>query len=299
MIGYIKPFKPEMKYREMALYNAYYCSVCKAVCSLGGRVFCVGLSHDLTSVALLHASMCTESEKIERVNCQWNPLKKVNVLKNYQNFIHQAAEMNVLLCYYKASDDSHDSRNPWTLMLQGMLFPGYRKARERNSALDIIINDRLKRYQANESVQAMSLEQKLDPYALLIGGMVSRDAGDPYVRKCLYWFGYHLAKLTCIFDALDDYHHDYFHNNFNLLQQGKRDKREQKKTQEEVDCEKAKITAQIDGMICYSIQQVRSSLLSLPLLHNQAILENIFIENTRQIYARVIKTERSDTNETT
>jgi hypothetical protein len=53
VFGYIKPFKPELKFKEFDLYKAYYCGLCKAMGKKYGFLSRLTLSYDFTFIALL------------------------------------------------------------------------------------------------------------------------------------------------------------------------------------------------------------------------------------------------------
>ena len=57
MFGYINVNKPEMKLKELDLYQSYYCGLCKTLKSQFGRKGQLTLSYDMTFVILLLTSL--------------------------------------------------------------------------------------------------------------------------------------------------------------------------------------------------------------------------------------------------
>lgn len=53
MFGYVVPLKSELKVRELAQYNAYYCGLCASIGSRFGQAARLTLNYDSTFIAML------------------------------------------------------------------------------------------------------------------------------------------------------------------------------------------------------------------------------------------------------
>lgn len=120
MFGYIRPSVKELKVKEYELFRGYYCGLCKSM----GRSFGVfsrfALNYDAVFLGLLMASVHDEMPALKRENCIANPLKRKWIVKE-SPAIDFAADINVLLTYYKLKDDIRDEGG-WLPSLAQLLF---------------------------------------------------------------------------------------------------------------------------------------------------------------------------------
>ncbi len=296
MFGYIAPYIPELKCKELKMYKSYYCSICFAIKRLGGRLYCTGLSNDITSFSILKASLNSEKETIKKVRCIWNPFKKVNILTNYQDEIEQAAVMNMILFYYKVKDNLHDERNILAFILELLLFPRFIKIRKRNDVLNNMVIKGLDVYNNNEKDSELSHEAIIDPYAVLIGNMISFTISDSFTKKCFYWIGYHTAKSICIIDAIDDYEKDEKKKVPNILNSHDIvNKLESDFSRIDLCERKLKIYNIAETSLFYSLHQIRTTIEMLPFFRNSDIISNIFIEGIDNSIIKAKKEEREET----
>ena len=73
MFGYVRPYKPELRFKEFDAYKAVYCSLCKEIGRRYGRVLRLTLSYDLTFLALLQLSLRDLPICLEKKRCVCNP----------------------------------------------------------------------------------------------------------------------------------------------------------------------------------------------------------------------------------
>ncbi len=278
MFGYIKPYKQDLKCKEMALYNAYYCSICRAIKKISGFPFCFGLSHDLTSFLFLQSALQPEEECIIQTTCIWNPFHKVNILSNYQDIIKYTAIVNMLLFYYKAKDNTMDNRNPMSFFIQVILWFKFIKLKKENAELNELIYNALQYYHKKEYNKDASIEEIIDPYAQMIGTIMSCLFYDPYIKKCLFWIGYHTAKSICIIDAIDDFDQDNKKKTNNILRQLNNQYCDLKLQNNSMKNEKEISIKKVFPILNYSLYQIKTTIDILPILRNHAVIENIFNE---------------------
>ena len=108
MFGYVKPYNPELRVRELEEYKAVYCGLCKQL----GRSFGVfarfTLSYDFAFLAMLKTALDREiCPETERCACIAHPFcKRIRVRENAA--MQMAARAAMISVYYKLSDDRED-----------------------------------------------------------------------------------------------------------------------------------------------------------------------------------------------
>ena len=117
MFGYIKIDKEELKVGEYNKFKAYYCGVCKAISRTYGFVSRMSLSYDAAFLALLFCSVFDDTTEIAPCACIANPLVKRPVACE-NPYIAYAADVNVLLTWFKLEDDWRDDRSLRALLLR-------------------------------------------------------------------------------------------------------------------------------------------------------------------------------------
>ena len=85
MFGYIKPCKGQLGESDFEIFNAYYCGLCKAMgkkCSQPSRL---GLSYDVTFLAMVLSSVLDEECCMKTEACIAHPFKKKKCVKCSQD----------------------------------------------------------------------------------------------------------------------------------------------------------------------------------------------------------------------
>lgn len=77
MFGYIVPLKQELRMRELAQYNAYYCGLCASIGARFGQTARLTLNYDSTFLAMLLTGLSGGSAQpcIPR-SCGYKPFQK-------------------------------------------------------------------------------------------------------------------------------------------------------------------------------------------------------------------------------
>ena len=110
MLGYVVPEKPELKVKELELYTGYYCGICKSIEKRYGQIPRMILNYDFVFLALVIASLSIDLEEIKLQRCPIHPLKE-RILVYEKNGIDYAADIMILLTYFKLMDDKQDERS--------------------------------------------------------------------------------------------------------------------------------------------------------------------------------------------
>ena len=131
MFGYIKPNIPELRVREKARYDAWYCGLCRRLGARYGTAARALLSFDCTFLALLAASVSGEESPEDLLRCPFKPFgKKRAMLGSPSAALDFAADVCVILSEFKLSDDIADGK-PLRIAAKLPLLCAFKKARLR------------------------------------------------------------------------------------------------------------------------------------------------------------------------
>ena len=211
MFGYISVNKPELKVREFERYHAFYCGLCRDLKERHGVTGQITLSYDLTFVALLLSALYEEKERHTQTRCIAHPLQLHETIRN--TYTAYAADMNVLLAYYKAADDVIDERR-----LRGRAAAFFLKRKCRNivkkyPAKCKTISKKLKEIRRYERENSPDIDACSGAFGAIFAEVLScaDDMWSPYLHR----MGFFLGKFVYLMDAYDDREKDAQKNNYN------------------------------------------------------------------------------------
>ena len=213
MFGYVLANKPELKMREFYKYKAYYCGLCKVLRDKYGLKGQVTLTYDMTFLVILLTSLYeSETQRMEE-RCIVHPLKKQKMLCN--EITEYAADMNIILTYYKLLDDWHDERSKVSLAGLRVLHKTFLQLKEKYPEKCCIIKKCLGLLRQCE----VKGEENMDVSSRYFGKLMS----ELFVYKNDVWektlrrMGFFLGKYIYILDAYDDLEDDIGKDAYNPL----------------------------------------------------------------------------------
>ena len=213
MFGYVSVNPQALSEMERKRFRALYCGLCKTLGAAYGGVGRLTLSHDMTFLSLLLGALYEPEETACSERCALHPMKAHDAVTHAGTAY--AADMNILLAYYKCQDDAEDERS-----LRG------RAGRAALKKAYAAVGKRWPR-QAGAvcgSLRALSeLEKQADPdldaLARQAGNMLGacfvwkEDVFAPYLRD----MGAALGRFIYLMDAYEDYEADVRRGRFNPL----------------------------------------------------------------------------------
>ena len=110
MFGYIRPLECELKVREQAEYRGIYCGLCKSIGRRYGQLERLTLSYDCAFLALTLMAINGDA-KFTRGNCGPRIYRGKRPIADASPTLDYAADVNVLLAWYKAADDADDEKS--------------------------------------------------------------------------------------------------------------------------------------------------------------------------------------------
>ena len=108
MFGYVVLNKPEIKFKDFDLYRSFYCGLCRELKEKYGISGQISLTYDMTFVVILLSALYEPDTQKGTTRCIIHPVRKQTVRRN--EVTEYAADMNVLLTYYKCRDDWEDEK---------------------------------------------------------------------------------------------------------------------------------------------------------------------------------------------
>lgn len=213
MFGYVSINPQALSEDEKHRFRAFYCGLCRVLREAYGDVGRLTLSNDMTFLTLLLAALYEPEEKAFDERCALHPLKPHHAVTH--DCTRYAADMNILLAYYKCLDDAEDDSS-----LRGKA--GQAALKKAFAQVRAAWPDQCKAVE--ESLLALSQLEKtestdLDALTRLSGHMLGacfvwrQDAFAPYLRE----MGDALGRFIYLMDAYEDYDADEKRHRFNPL----------------------------------------------------------------------------------
>ncbi len=107
MFGLVLPNEKTLSAEDKKRYAGIYCGICKSLSSRHGKLAKYTLNYDIAFLALVLSDVYKEDEKTKSARCLPHPVKKREYTES--RIIDYAADMNVVLSYYKFLDDYSDN----------------------------------------------------------------------------------------------------------------------------------------------------------------------------------------------
>ena len=213
MFGYVVAHKPELRMREFYKYKAYYCGLCKVLREKYGFLGQLTLTYDMTFLVILLTSLYEKETNREEHRCIVHPTKKQKML--YNEITEYAADMNMILTYYKLVDDWEDERSKVGFVGKQAYKKAVCRLEEKYPEKCKVIRRCLELLHQCEERS----EENLDIVARCFGELM----GELFVYKKDVWeeplreIGFYLGKFIYILDAYDDVEQEIEKNNYNAL----------------------------------------------------------------------------------
>lgn len=126
MFGYVFADASQLSEQEKLRYRQIYCGLCQQLGALHGQLARMSLTYDMTFLILLLSSFYEPEETVETKRCMVHPGKGTERLVS--KVTDYAADMSILLTYYKCRDDWQDDRSLPKHLYGGILKKPFEKA---------------------------------------------------------------------------------------------------------------------------------------------------------------------------
>ncbi len=274
MFGYIVCNKSELTKEQVERYQSFYCGLCFALKKRYGQLERIGLNYDMVFLAIMLNGLYEAPEQSRMSRCLVHPFKESLVTDN--QYIDYAADMTILLTYYKCLDDWNDERKHTSRTFGRILKKDYDRLKEMYPRQCKAVEESLKRLSDIEKD-----ENSIPDDAVNCSGQMLAELfvfKDDFWAKTLRSFGYELGRFIYLMDVALDYEDDIKKGNYNPLI------RLNKKPEE------------MEEILSMTIGNAVALYEKLPIVQDEQILSNVLYRGVwQQYYAKVIgKEEKND-----
>lgn len=265
MFGYVRYDLSELRVKDLLLYKALYCGLCKGIGQCCGQTARIGLSYDVTFLSALLHNLRGEDIKIEKQHCFQHMIAK-RPIANVDALTRQLGALNTVLVYYKLSDDEFDEKHGKGRRL--WFKKGFKRVKKEYPELVGIVADYLKEQMQTERSGASSPDIAAEPSASLMVKL-SRYFLKEIASESSDLLFYSVGKWIYLIDALDDFDKDLKKRNFNPFVSGFA-----AKSREELLKENAKELCFLFDTLFYSM---REGLSGLKFHFNRDLIDNVIL----------------------
>lgn len=268
MFGYIIINKPEMKFREFDIYHSYYCGLCRKLKEKYGAFGQMTLSYDMTFVVMLLSGLYEPKTTNIVTKCIAHPFEKHSARLN--TFTEYAADMNVLLSYYKSRDDWEDDKKYSGLAYAKLLAKAYDKIVQQYPDKAKNISQLMHRLQEGEKKNSEDIDGMSGLFGEIMANIMvyRQDEWEENLAK----IGFFLGKFIYLMDAYEDIEKDSKDGNYNPLH----------KMYQEPDFE-----GECKSILMLMMASCSKEFEKLPILENAEILRNILYSGVWYRYEKV------------
>lgn len=214
MFGYVTTNAELLEKQEIDRYQAFYCGLCLRLGQAHGGAGRATLSYDMTFLSLLLSSAYALEESEGSLRCPLHPLRQRTWLHTAAT--DYAADMNLLLAYYKTADDWNDDRSLAALGKQKLLAKGAAQAGERWPRQREAVETGLRLLAAMEKADERNPDLPINCFGDIMGVLFAYAPAHP-VTPILSDMGAALGRFLYLMDACMDLREDIKKQRYNPL----------------------------------------------------------------------------------
>lgn len=220
MFGFIRPYKPELRVREVERFQAMYCGLCHEIKRNYGRIQTYFLSYDMTFFSLVIGALDPHDVGQIACRCDASPFRRKQTACTCPS-LRYTADLSVLLTYHKVQDSIRDETGPKraaAYALHRAMYQAYQHAQNTQPILDQTIRQCLDELVQLEQVRTDSLDRPADTFARLLANSIP--PGFPHeVQRILAQMFYHTGRWLYLIDACADLSEDFHTGAYNPIRQ--------------------------------------------------------------------------------
>ncbi len=274
MLGYVKPDKPELKIKEFEIYSGYYCGICKSIANRYGQIPRLALNYDSVFLAILIAGINIKNDQIKWERCIVHPMKKRTIIYDSPE-IDYAADILLLLAYYKLKDDYQDEKSKKAAIGSALMKGTFQRLMKTTPDKCNYVQEQLSELSRLENEKCASIDRSAEPFAKLMEEVFDypswKEEKNQDLSHIFRRIGYHLGKWIYLIDAYDDIEDNVKERSFNpLVLQFEYNPREELM----IDF-KERIRERVERNLVLYLAEIAKCCSQLKLEKNQGLIENI------------------------
>lgn len=213
MFGYFTTNADLLSKEEKARYQALYCGLCYVLGKEFGSIGRVTLTYDMTFLSALLSAVYDMPETEGTLRCPVNPLRQCDYVTTEATAY--AADMNLVLAYYKYLDDWQDDHNLAARGKSRLLAPKAEKALARWPKQSEAVQGSLRALGEMERDNELNPDRPANCFGDMMGALfvMREDAQAPQLRR----MGAALGRFVYIMDACMDLAADIQKERYNPL----------------------------------------------------------------------------------
>ncbi|MBQ7572697.1 MAG: hypothetical protein IJT23_00380 [Clostridia bacterium] len=278
MFGYVTICKDCIDDTDYKAFMTYYCGLCKAMGKEGTQASRLGLSYDITFLAIVLGALIPDEPKLYNSRCIAHPIKKHMEIHN-DRAINYAANMGIMLSYLKFLDDWKDDRSIKALFLMLVYLPVIRRIKKRYRQKYDEIYGELKRLGVLEK-QGANVDEAADCFSKILETLFKPDfIEDKTTLRILGWFGYNIGRWIYVIDAYNDMEKDFKSKSYNPFLIGKKD----------VQTAKNEVFENTKTALTMNLAELSTTYELLKVYRNDGLIRHIIYTGLRQKQAQILE----------
>ena len=215
MFGYVNICAGCISEEDKKLYGSYYCGLCKEI-GKKSQMLRMGLSNDLTFLAILLSGVTEKTPEIlENKACVLHHIKKHSEIKS-DMILEYAADMNILMTYFKLCDDINDDKKLSSILIKPVFSKKIRDIGKKYDKKVLTIEEKLKKLYTLEKEKCSDIDRVSDCFAKILEELFSPEfISDNETIRILKWMGYNVGRWIYMIDAYNDIEKDKKSNSYN------------------------------------------------------------------------------------
>lgn len=221
MFGYLRPFKEELRLKDIKKYSSYYCALCNGIKRDYGRFWTFFLNYESVYILLFLESYTANEKDEQNITCHMNPFMKKKIQINHNN-LEYAAFVNMLLLEMKFEDDQSDEGNVLYGILQKRLnkkIPFQAMSQKHSNLINALKEQSIKLQELEK--QKGTIDSCADTTGIMLSEIITywlcnyQDESEE--KENLKKLHYYIGKLVYILDAFEDLEKDIKKSQFNPI----------------------------------------------------------------------------------
>lgn len=213
MFGYVRPCIANLSEADKQRYKSVYCGLCRSLGERCGSISRLSVNYDMTFLAMMLSSLYEPEEAPASARCLPHPVKPHTEIRSA--VIDYAADMTVLLTYFKCLDDWADDHSPAGKLYAGLLKKQYERIKAEYPRQSGAVEESLKALSDIEKDESASPENALLCASQLLCELFVWK--EDFWAQQLRWFGASLGRFVYLMDAAMDYEKDLKKGSYNPL----------------------------------------------------------------------------------
>ena len=213
MFGYVTVNEKELKVREYEEYQSWYCGLCNTLHKNYGRSGQMTLNYDMTFLIYLLNGLYEPEVREFTGKCIPHPIKK-RVFRQTE-ISSYAADMNILLAWYKLLDDWDDEKKITARLMMSALKKGAGKVIKKYPEKAAEIGREFKKLRKLEEKNSRDIDRTSSCFGRVMA-CICRYRSDEWSEE-LGQLGSDLGRYIYIMDAYEDLEEDIKKKRYNCL----------------------------------------------------------------------------------